>query len=83
MEDLIIDTPMCEVWREGVCYGKINEYTFRNIQLQVKKNNVKNDFVFVFNNISTALNTNGKSINKKFGKGFLDLAYNLAFAMMD
>ncbi len=70
MEDLIIETPLCEVWRDGVCYGNINEYTFRNIQLQVKKNAVKNDFVFVFNNISTALNPNGTVINRKFIKGF-------------
>lgn len=84
LQDLIIETPMCEMYRSGYFVREINEYTFRNIQILVKEGKVNNDFDFVNKNgESTKLSDTGRVTNNKFGKGFMDLTYNLCFKLMD
>lgn len=84
LQDLIIETPMCEMYRSGYFVCEINEYTFRNIQILVKEGKVNNDFDFVNKNgESTKLSDDGSVLNRKFHKEFLDLTYNLAFKLMD
>ena len=84
LQDLIIETPMCEMYRSGYFVCEINEYTFRNIQILVKEDKVNNDFDFVNKNgESTKIGSNGRMTNPKVGDGFFDLSYTLAFKLMD
>lgn len=84
LQDLIIETPMCEMYRSGYFVCEINEYTFRNIQILVKEGKVNNDFDFVNKNgESTKLSDEGSVLSRKFHKEFLDLTYNLCFKLMD
>ena len=63
LQELIIETPMCEMYRSGYFICEINEYTFRNIQIAVKEGKVNNDFDFI--------NKAGESTKLKENGGFL------------
>jgi hypothetical protein len=84
LQELIIETPMCEMYRSGQFVCEINEYTFRNIQIAVKEGKVNNDFNFINKaGESTKLADDGWMLNGKFAKGFSDLTYILTFKLTD
>ncbi len=85
VKDFVIETPLAEVFIGGVSQGLHNEYTCRNLQLQVKKGVIKDLVQFLHNGVLANVETNGQCVfnDKKFGDGFFDVSYTLAFELLD
>ena len=82
ISDLVIETPLCEVFFKGVSRGFYNEYTVRNIQLAVKEGRIENKFHFMFEGSISMINDETFRIEPQFKKGFFNLNYDLTLKLM-
>ncbi len=84
-EDCIIEVPLAEVFINGESKGFHNEYTVRRILVAVKRDELENNFHFVFNGKTNRIveEKHHTYFSPNFDKGFFDISYELAFALMD
>lgn len=85
IQDYIIETPLAEVFYKGESQGFHNEYTVRNILVQVKNKKLENHFEFVYKDKKSCIaEEDGYAyVKPNFNKGFFDLSYTQALTLMD